>query len=62
MEPTQEGCLKSPFLYKLIGTTHLNDILGFVEVNRWNMKLLALGKNGNGVIAVMAAAVIYKLY
>ena len=62
LEPTQKGYFKSHFLYELIGTTHLNDILGFVEINGWDMKLLALGNNGNGVITIMAAAVMYKLY
>ena len=62
MEPTQEGHFKSPFLYELIGTIHLNDISGFIEVNGWDMKLLALGKNGDGVITIAATAVMYKLY
>ena len=57
MAPTQEARFKSPFLYELIGTTHMSDITGYIPIDGLVPKEYATGKNGAGVIAIACAAV-----
>ena len=59
--PTQEGRFKLPFLYELVGTTHMSDITGYVPINGLTSKEYAMGKNGAGVIAIACAAVGFYL-
>ncbi|KAF9218821.1 hypothetical protein BS17DRAFT_863839 [Gyrodon lividus] len=54
--PQEEGMFCSTFLLELIGSTHLSNITGFVEVPRWDVQGMARGKNGEGIIAMALAA------
>ena len=59
-EPSFDGRFRSPFLVELLGTTHLNDIVGYVNVPQWDTKGLAAGKDMAGVLGMASAAV--RLY
>ncbi|KIK81740.1 hypothetical protein PAXRUDRAFT_155330 [Paxillus rubicundulus Ve08.2h10] len=54
--PQEEGMFHSTFLLELIGSTHLSNITGFVEVPGWDVWGMASGKNGKGVITMASAA------
>ncbi|KAF9222236.1 hypothetical protein BS17DRAFT_839272 [Gyrodon lividus] len=54
--PQEEGMFRSTFLLELIGSTHLSNITGFVEVPRWDVQGMAREKNGEGIIAMASAA------
>jgi len=56
-EPSSEGMFRSAFLVELLGTTHLNDIVGYVDIHQWDMKDLAAGKDMAGVLGMANAAV-----
>ena len=56
-EPSSEGMFRSPFLMELLGITHLNDIMGYVDIHQWGMKDLAAGKDMAGVLGMVSAAV-----
>ena len=56
-EPSSEGMFWSPFLIELLGTTHLNDIVGYVDIHQWSTKDLAAGKDMAGVLGLASAAV-----
>ena len=56
-EPSFEGRFRSPFLVELLGTTHLNDIVGYVDIHQWDTKDLAAGKDMVGVLGMACAAV-----
>ncbi|KAF8837066.1 hypothetical protein BDN67DRAFT_1014158 [Paxillus ammoniavirescens] len=52
----EEGMYHSTFLLELIASTHLSNIVGFVEVPGWDVWGMASGKNSEGVIAMASAA------
>ena len=47
----------SPFLLELIAGAHLSNITACIEVPSWNTGAMAMGQDGEGVIALAAAAV-----
>lgn len=53
----QDGLYRSSFVFELIASTHLTNIASYVDIPGWDMKAMAAGKNGEGVIALAAAAV-----
>lgn len=55
LEPTEP--FRSAFLLILVAITHLGDIAAFVDVPGWDMREMAAGKDGEGVIAIASAAV-----
>lgn len=52
-----EGMYRSPFLLELIAMTHLSNLAACVEVPGWNTSAMTMGQNGEGVVALAAAAV-----
>jgi len=52
----------SPFLLELITSTHLNNVVIYTEVPGWDMAAMVAGKNGEGVIALAAAAVCHLIF
>jgi hypothetical protein len=54
-EPTE--MFRSAFLVMLIATTHLGEIAAFVDVPGWDMRAMAAGKGGEGVVAIASGAV-----
>ncbi|KAN0087920.1 hypothetical protein V8E55_006541 [Tylopilus felleus] len=53
-----EGLFRSAFLLELIARTHiLITASDFVEIPGWDLRVVAAGKHGAGVIAIAAAAV-----
>ena len=56
-EPSSEGMFRSPFLVELLGTTHLNNIVGYIDIHQWSTKDLAAGKDMAGVLGLVSAAV-----
>ena len=56
-QPCFEGMFQSSFLIELLGTTHLNDIMGYVDIHEWNTKDFAAGKDMAGVLGMACAAV-----
>ncbi|KAF9227238.1 hypothetical protein BS17DRAFT_454989 [Gyrodon lividus] len=54
--PQEEGMFRSTFLLELIGSTHLSNITGFVEVPGWDVQGMARGENGEGILAMASAA------
>ena len=52
-----EGIYCSLFLLELIVTTHLNSITACIEVPGWNTNAMVMGQDGEGVVALAAAAV-----
>ncbi|KAI6013682.1 hypothetical protein PISMIDRAFT_23852 [Pisolithus microcarpus 441] len=54
-EPSSEGMFRSLFLIELLGTAHLNDIMGYVNT-QLNTKELTAGKDMAGVIGMASAA------
>ncbi|KIM51398.1 hypothetical protein SCLCIDRAFT_33465 [Scleroderma citrinum Foug A] len=51
-----EGLYRSTFLLELIATAHLSSIAACVHVPGWDTQAMATGKNGEGVIAMVSAA------
>ncbi|KAI6036963.1 hypothetical protein PISMIDRAFT_108813 [Pisolithus microcarpus 441] len=54
--PSSEGMFRSPFLIKLLGTAHLNDIMGYVDIPQLGTKELAAGKDMAGIVGMASAA------
>ncbi|KAG8216398.1 hypothetical protein J3R82DRAFT_6502 [Butyriboletus roseoflavus] len=52
--------LRSHFLIQLLGTAHLNNIVGYVNVPEWGTGHLAAGKDMAGVVGMAAAAVMFR--
>ncbi|KIK80414.1 hypothetical protein PAXRUDRAFT_158774 [Paxillus rubicundulus Ve08.2h10] len=51
-DPSPDCLFQSVFLIKLLASTHLSDIIGFVEVPGWKTRELVFGKDAAGVIAI----------
>ena len=56
-----EGIYCSLFLLELIVTTHLNNITACIEVPGWNTNAMVMGQDGEGVVALAAAAVWFTI-
>ena len=57
----KESLFHSVFLIELLGTVHLNNIVGYVNVPKWGTSHLAAGKDMLGVVEMAAAAVMFCL-
>ncbi|KAI6111463.1 hypothetical protein EDD16DRAFT_1521946 [Pisolithus croceorrhizus] len=55
-KPSSEGMFCSPFLIELLGTAHLNNIMGYVDIPQLSMRELAAGKDMVGMIGMASAA------
>ena len=54
-QPTE--MFRSAFLTNLISTTHLDAVAPCVDVPGWDVRAMAAGKGGEGVVAIASAAV-----
>ena len=57
----KESLFHSVFLIELLGTAHLNNIVGYVNVPEWGTGHLAAGKDMAGVVGMAAATVMFCL-
>ncbi|KIK80210.1 hypothetical protein PAXRUDRAFT_159252, partial [Paxillus rubicundulus Ve08.2h10] len=61
-DPSPACLFQSVFLIKLLVSTHLSDIIGFVKVPGWKTRELAFGKDAAGIIAIASAVVNFILF
>ncbi|KAI6130726.1 hypothetical protein EDD16DRAFT_1515395 [Pisolithus croceorrhizus] len=55
-KPSSEGMCHSPFLIELLGTAHLNDTMGYIDIPQLSTRELAAGKDMAGVIGMASVA------